>query len=152
LLIEKRNTRISIRNNALAFDYGERRIGVAFANRVTNTATALKTLQAREGQPVPQDILALIDEWQPDVFVVGVPYALDGSDSPMALRAVDFGKTLGEKHGLPVETVDERLTSADASMMLREQRRTGARRRKVRRGDIDSLAAQLIAESWLRDQ
>jgi putative Holliday junction resolvase len=152
LLIEKRNTRKSIRNNALAFDYGERRIGVAFANRVTNTATALKTLQAREGHPVPQDILALIDEWQPDVLVVGVPYTLDGSDSPMTLRAVDFGKTLGEKHGLPVETVDERLTSADASMMLREQRRTGARRRKVRRGDIDSLAAQLIAESWLRDQ
>ena len=148
----ERDTGTSNRNSALAFDYGERRIGVAFANRMTETATALTTLQARDGHPVPQELQSLIDEWQPDALVVGVPCNLDGSDSPMTSRAMDFGKALGEKHGLPVETVDERLTSEEASMMLREQRRTGERRRKVHREDIDSLAARLIAETWLRNQ
>ena len=84
--------------------------------------------------------------------MVGVPYNLDGSESPMTARATDFGKRLGEEFGLPVDTVDERLTSEEAGMMLREQRRMGQKGRRVRRGDIDSLAAQLIAESWLRDQ
>jgi putative Holliday junction resolvase len=93
----------------------------------------------------------LIDEWQPDTLVVGLPYNLDGSDSPMTLRATEFGSHLGAHHGLPVEWIDERLTSAEAATMLREQRRTGEKRRRIRGGEIDALAARLIAESWLRD-
>ncbi len=125
---------------------------MAFVNRATQTATALKTLTARDGRPLPEDIQSLIREWEPDTLVIGVPYNLDGSDSPTTTRAIDFGTRLGEEHGLPIETIDERLTSIEAGEMLREQRRLGTRRRKVRREDIDSLAAQLIAESWLRDQ
>jgi len=124
---------------------------VAFANRVTQTAMALKALPARDGDPVPEDVRALISEWQPDALVIGVPYNIDGSESEMTTRAKLFGKLLEERHGLPIDTVDERLTSAEARMTLREQRHTGQRRRRVRREDIDSLAAQLIAESWLRE-
>lgn len=141
----------TIRNSALAFDYGERRIGVAFANRITQTATALKTLPARDGQPAHDDVQTLINEWQPDTLVVGLPYNLDGSDSPMTVRATEFGTRLGAHHGLPIDWVDERLTSAEADTMLREQRRTGEKRRRIRSGDIDALAARLIAENWLRD-
>jgi len=133
------------------FDYGEQRIGVAFANRASETATPLKTLSTRNGTPIAQEVRKLIREWQPDALVIGVPYNMDGSKSPMADRVIEFGKILGEQHGLPVDTVDERLTSAEAKLMLREQRRSGQRRRRVRREDVDSLAAQLIAESWLRN-
>jgi len=132
------------------FDYGERRIGVAFANRATETATPLKTLSARNGVPDEQDVQKLIHEWQPDTLAIGVPYNMDGSESKMADRAIEFGRIIGEQYGLPVDTVDERLTSAEANMMLREQRESGERRRRVRREDVDSLAARLIAESWLR--
>lgn len=145
----KTDTGAADRKSALAFDYGERRIGVAYANCATGTATALKTLAARDGRPATQDIQSLIQEWQPDALVVGVPYNPDGSDSPMATRAKEFSSRLGEQHGLPIDLVDERLTSQEAAAMLREQRRTGQKKRKVRRGDIDSLAARLIAESWL---
>ena len=93
----------------------------------------------------------LINEWQPDTLVVGLPYNLDGSDSPITTRATEFGTRLGAHHGLPIDWVDERLTSAEANTMLREQRRTGEKRRRIRSGDIDALAARLIAESWLRD-
>jgi len=133
------------------FDYGERRIGVAFANRATDTATQLKTLSARNGVPLERDVQKLIREWQPDTLAIGVPYNMDGSESPVAVRAIEFGRILGERNGLTVDTVDERLTSAEANMMLREQRASGERRRRVSREDVDSLAARLIAESWLRD-
>ena len=68
----------------------------------------------------------------------------------MTARAIEFAARLSEIHVLPIDQIDERLTSSEASMMLREQRRSGQRRKKVRREDIDGLAAQLIAESWLR--
>ncbi len=136
---------------ALAFDFGEQRIGVAYANRLTESTTALKTLQARDKEAVHHEITALISEWRPDALVIGVPYNIDGSESRLTGLAVSFGRRLGERYGLPVDQVDERLTSMEARMMLKEQRRTGQRRRKIRREDIDSLSAKLIAEAWLQE-
>ena len=138
------------KNAALAFDFGEQRIGVAVANRTVGSARALKTLQNRDRETLERDLQALFDDWEPDAIVIGVPYNMDGSDSPMTARAIEFAARLGEIHVLPIDQIDERLTSSEASMMLREQRRSGQRRKKVRREDIDGLAAQLIAESWLR--
>ncbi len=83
--------------------------------------------------------------------MIGVPYNVDGTESRLTGLAVSFGLRLGERFGLPVDQVDERLTSMEARMILTEQRRTGQRRRKIRREDIDSLSAKLIAETWLRE-
>ncbi len=92
----------------------------------------------------------LIREWEPEALVIGVPYNIDGTESRLTGLAVSFGLQLGERYELPVDQIDERLTSMEARMMLAEQRRTGRRRRKIRREDIDSLSAKLIAETWLR--
>ena len=96
------------------------------------------------------DIAALIGEWEPGALVIGVPYNIDGTESRLTTLAVAFGRRLGEQYGLPVDQVDERLTSMEARIILTEQRRSGQRRRKIRREDIDSLSAKLIAETWLR--
>lgn len=146
------STADTTKTTALAFDYGERRIGVAFANRLTDTATVLKTLQVRDGNPDQAAVLELIREWQPDTLVIGVPYNLDGSETIMSARAEQFGYQLGERYGLPIDKIDERLTSREAETILRDQRRSGERRRRVRKEDIDGLAARLIAESWLRNR
>ena len=122
------------------------------ANRITGTAKALKTLPCSDPAALDRNLRTLIGDWEPDTIVIGVPYNMDGSESRMTTRAIEFATRLGEIHGLPIDQVDERLTSLEASMMLREQRRSGQRRKKVRREDIDSLAAQLIAESWLRQE
>jgi putative Holliday junction resolvase len=137
---------------ALAFDYGERRIGVAFANRITGTATALTTLQARDAAAVQREIDELIKAWQPNTIIIGVPFNLDGSESAMTLKAREFGSALHQRHNLPIDEIDERLTSDEARRLLREQRRAGHKVRRVVKEDIDSLAAQLIGESWLRYQ
>jgi putative Holliday junction resolvase len=136
------------KERALVFDYGERRIGVAFADRVTQTITALKTIRAGGKPHDTPELDALVDEWQPDAIVIGVPYNTDGDPTAMSSRAMEFARRLGERYGLPIDAIDERLTSAEASMLLREKRRSGQRRR-VNKEDIDRMAAQLIAETWL---
>ena len=136
---------------ALTFDYGERRIGVAFANTETYLATPLTTLKARQGEPIWYELDALISEWQPRILVTGVPYNMDGSESPLTERAKAFAEQIGSRYTLPIELVDERLTSVEAKSLLRQQRQAGERKRRVRRQDIDSHAARLIAESWLRE-
>lgn len=134
---------------------------MALANRAPRLASPLLTLAAREGIPEWRDIDRLISEWRPSTLVVGVPYngaaarvagsgANPGTDSESA--AERFAGDLRERYGLPVVCVDERLTSLEAEARLREQRRSGTKKRKVRTGDVDALAACVIAESWLDDR
>lgn len=134
---------------ALVLDYGERRIGMAVASAFAGTANPLDTLHGRAGEPDWFTLDRVVAEWQPTVLVIGLPYNADGSDSPMTTKALAFAATLAERYGLRVDTVDERLTSAEAESILRAARQEG-RRRKTRKGDVDRVAATLIAESWLR--
>lgn len=144
--------------SALVFDHGGRRIGVATANRSPRLASPLLTLPARDGVPDWDALDRLVKDWNPGELVVGVPYngaaarvagsgANPGTDSESA--AERFAAALAARYALPVARVDERLTSAEAESRLREQRRSGARTKKVRTGDVDALAACVIAEMWL---
>lgn len=132
------------------FDFGTRKIGVATANRLSGTATPLRTLAAHDGVPEWRELDALIREWQPELLVVGLPRNVDGSDSAMTLRSREFQRQLHERTHLPIEEIDERFTSAEAEAVLRDQRRAGTRTRRVRPEDIDLMAARLMAETWLR--
>jgi putative Holliday junction resolvase len=133
----------------LAFDYGKRRIGVAVGNSGTGTASPAGTVDMRE-QPDWQGIARRLDEWGPARLLVGVPYNMDGSETLLTRAARAFAEQLRQRHGLPVELVDERLTSVEATAELRDARRSGARARRVRREDVDANAARLILETWLR--
>jgi putative Holliday junction resolvase len=134
----------------LAFDFGERRIGVAVGNTGTRTATAVGVLPAR-GEPDWRAVTACIRQWSPARAVVGLPYTMDGSETALTAACRNFAAELSTRYLLPVELVDERLTSSAAQADLREARRSGARRRRVRREDIDANAARLILETWLRE-
>lgn len=131
----------------LAFDFGLRRIGIAVGNSITQSATALTTLTTREGQPPWSQIDRIITEWSPVLLVVGQP----DPDRSGALwrRATAFSDALAKRYGLPVERVDEALTSATAKSQLREARQAGHRQRPVGKATIDSHAARLIAEQFL---
>jgi len=144
--------------SALVFDHGRRRIGVAVANRSPRLASPLMTLSARDGVPDWQELDKLVKEWAPGQLVVGVPYngmrarlggsgATDSEDSESA--AERFAAELEARYPIPVFRLDERLTSVEAESRLREQRRSGSRTKKVRTGDVDAVAACVIAEMWL---
>jgi putative Holliday junction resolvase len=132
----------------LGFDYGRRRIGVAVGQTVTRSATPLATLNATADGPDWPRLLALVAEWRPTGLVVGVPYNADGTPHDLTHEVLAFASALGERTGLPVHQVDERLSSAEAEATLREQRGPG--RKRVAKSDIDAAAACVILNSWLR--
>jgi len=128
----------------LAFDFGERRIGVAIGETSTGIASPLTTITGASSAVRLDAIARLVAEWQPAAFVVGRPKHADGSEHAVAAAATKFARRLAGRHRLPVFFVDETLTSAEAEALLRETR-TRARRP----GDVDALAATLILQSYL---
>ncbi len=118
----------------LAFDFGTRRIGVATGNALTRSATPLTTIAA-VGEARFDAIGRLVDEWQPDALVVGVPRHPDGAPHENTLRAERFARQLGGRYGLPVHEVDERYSTVEAAAR-------GAR-------DLDAASAAIILEQFL---
>nr|WP_300307156.1 Holliday junction resolvase RuvX [Halomonas sp.] len=132
----------------LAFDFGTRRIGVSVGNELLRSARELAPLPARDGIPNWETISALVDEWQPDLFVVGLPLNMDGSESTMSTRARKFGKRLYGRYGKPCEMFDERGTTREAKAIAREQGHGG----NYRKESVDGIAAVLILEGWFAQQ
>lgn len=133
----------------LAFDFGTRRIGVAVGQTLTGSATAVGALPCKHGAPDWPAVDTCIAQWAPARLLVGLPYNMDGSDTTTTAACHEFGAQLAERSRLPVEYVDERLTSNAAYDELRDERRSGARARRIRPEDIDANAARLILTTWM---
>jgi putative Holliday junction resolvase len=129
----------------MGFDFGTQSIGVAVGQEITCTATALKPLPANNGKPNWDDLEKVVLEWQPSQFVVGMPYNMDGTDSELCRRAARFGGRLQGRFGITWVGVDERLSSFEVKSTLKE---SGIKKK----GPIDSLAAQVILETWFRSR
>ena len=134
----------------LGFDYGARRIGVAAGDTLTDGARPLGVVPAASGIPDWTALTRYVREWGPRVLVVGVPYNMDGTPGQLTDAALEFAAELARRFPLEVVTVDERLSSREAEDILRGQRASGARTRRVRHGDVDSAAACVLVEQWLR--
>lgn len=132
----------------LAFDYGRRRIGVAVGNTLTGDARPLATIDATTAGADWARIAELLNEWRPTRLVVGVPYNDGAPGEAIAAEAQRFARRLRGRFALPVDTIDERLSSAEARDRLRQGRRAG-RRGRIAKKDIDSTAAAVILQDWL---
>ncbi|MBT8131089.1 MAG: Holliday junction resolvase RuvX [Gammaproteobacteria bacterium] len=133
----------------LAFDFGGRRIGIAVGELSLSSASALTTIRAQRGEADWPALDPLIAEWQPVTLVVGLPCHKDGIESVSSKMARQFAEHLQTRYKLPVELVDENLTSRAADAELRQLRRSGLMRRRVTQGDNDRIAARLILETWM---
>ena len=131
----------------LAFDFGARRIGVAIGNALTRVARPLTTIASDASAARFDAIASLIDEWNPDMIVVGRPVHADGGEHAMTARAERFARQLSGRFGLKVSCVDERFTSVAADAELAGAGVRGKSRKAVR----DAVAAQLILQSWFDD-
>ncbi len=130
--------------SALGFDFGLRRIGVAFGQSLTATAQPLNPITAKDGTPDWNQIDSVIAEWQPRTIVVGLPLNMDGTISDMARRARKFANRLHERSKIPCFLFDERLTSQEAKSIHLEHGGSadfGAE-------SVDGIAAQLMLEGW----
>ncbi len=140
--------RASDRDILLAFDFGLRRIGVATANLKTRTASPLTTLAVDHDVPW-MELDRVVEDWQPGRFIVGLPGGEGATDVVRRVRAFVAG--LASRYDLPVDTVDESLTSTAARSELSAGRRSGFLRRRIGRGKTDRVAACLIAEQWMNE-
>jgi len=131
-------------STVLGFDFGLKQIGLALAHPVTEIATPLTIIKAKEGKPNWDDVQNVIEEWKPSLLVVGLPLNMDGSLSAMAGRAKKFANRLHGRYGLQVELHDERLSSFEARQTLSEQPLLS-----VKYDKIDAIAAAKILESWM---
>ena len=118
----------------LAFDYGEKRIGVAVGNTITQTAEPLKIIQEKNQEERFKAIEQLMAEWQPQLLVVGFPKHPDGAEHAMTQKAQRFGNQLHGRFHREVVWVDERYTSVSVD------------------GGNDALAAQLILQQYLQER
>jgi putative Holliday junction resolvase len=148
----------------LAFDFGEKRIGVAVGNTISAHAEALTTLHVESNQARLAAVKKLVDEWKPARFVIGEPtYANDANHAndpaesvgghaplqphPIAHLARKFGNRLQENFRLPVEYVNEFLSSVEGEQILNARGIKGIAQKE----HIDAVAAQVILQSYLDD-
>jgi putative Holliday junction resolvase len=128
----------------LAFDFGEKRIGVATGEWQVRQAHALTTIHGEANALRFAAIATLIQEWQPRSLVVGRPLSLDGDEHAMTARCERFANQLRGRFGLSVDYADERLSSVAAQERLRS---AGHNSRKASK-HLDAVAAQLILQDY----
>lgn len=128
----------------LAFDFGEKRIGVAVGERSLGQAHPLTTIRSEANAERFTVIAALINEWKPALLVVGLPLTLDGTAHTMTARCTRFANQLRGRFGIDVDFAEERLTSVEAEERLRENGHNA----KSAKEHIDTLAAQIILQCY----
>ncbi len=133
-----------ITGTVLAFDFGERRIGVATGETMLKVAHPLTTINSEENEAKFTQIGALIHEWRPALLVVGLPMHMDGESHTMTGLAKKFAQRLEGRFNLPVVMIDERLSSADATQNLNQAGVKGIKQKAM----LDAVAAQSILQSY----
>ncbi len=131
--------------SALGLDFGRKRIGVAGCDGTGLIATGITTIERTFFEQDVEQIRQIINERQVQVLVIGLPYSMDGSIGFQARQVQKFAKRLAKALNLPVEYVDERLTSFQAEQLLIAENRSPSRHK----GLIDRKAASLILQQWL---
>jgi len=136
----------------LAFDFGLKRIGIASGDTLTRQAAPRAAVAMLSGGPDWPSIEREVKALGPAMLVVGAPYNAHGSEGTLLAAARRFAAELERRFALPVQLVDERFSSLEASEALRKRRANGERRRRVTRGDIDSAAAAVILGRWFQGE
>lgn len=129
---------------ALAFDFGTKSIGCAIGQSITGTAQALPAFKAQDGIPNWEAIEKCLQEWKPDVVIVGLPLNMDGTEQNLTLLARKFANRLQGRFGVNVHLQDERLTTTQARSEIFERGGFKA----LKKGKVDGISACLILESW----
>jgi len=131
---------------AIGLDLGDARVGVALSNPDRSVASPLEVIK-RTGN-LYRDIARVVEEWEANIVVVGLPLSLDGSVGRAAKKALAEVEKLGATLRVPVETYDERLTTVTAERLMTDAGLDSRSQRKV----VDKIAAAIMLQAWLDRQ
>ena len=122
----------------VAFDYGTKKIGVAVGQTETYTSSPLQIIYNEHEKTNWNEINILIDEWNPELILVGKPINMDGTESDIMKRVDNFFKKLEKISNVDCEYIDERLTTFEAKVILGENRVA----------EVDAHAAKILIDNW----
>ena len=131
-------------NMLMAFDFGTQKMGMAVGQSLIESASPLALFPMKDGIPQWDSLLKIVQQYQPDLFLVGLPLNMDDSESELSARARKFARRLRHQTNIETWMIDERLTTRMAREELQSYQAQG-RGKKV---SADSLAACLFIESW----
>jgi putative Holliday junction resolvase len=122
----------------IAFDYGEKKIGVAVGQTSTNTSSPLQIIFNKDNKTNWISISSLLDEWKPDLILLGKPLNMDGSQSEIMKKVDKFYRELKSIYDADIEFVDERLTTFEAREILKDEKHD----------NVDAHAAKILIDNW----
>jgi putative holliday junction resolvase len=131
----------------MAFDFGTQKMGMAVGQSLIQSANPLALFPMKDGIPNWDALLKIVKQYQPNLFLVGLPLNMDDSESELSARARKFARRLRHQTNIATQMVDERLTTREARDELSSYQNEG-RGKKI---SADSIAAALFIESWYRD-
>ncbi len=132
----------------LGLDVGDRRIGVAVSDPLGLTAQRLDNLERQGAQKDVEAVCALVEQYGVGTIVVGLPLTMQGEQGPQAKKVSAFSQALRGRVSVPIQMVDERLTTVQGERALIEMKTSRRKRKQM----IDAVAAQLILQSFLDSQ
>ena len=130
---------------AIALDIGDARIGVAASDLTGTVASPVCVLPAAEVLQSARSWRRILQDYEPEVLVCGLPQTMAGAHGPQAVHVMEVAEGIAGSCGIPLEFVDERLSSAEAKRILRLR---GLNERQMR-GKVDMVAASLFLQTWL---
>ena len=132
----------------LALDIGERRIGIAASDATGQVASPVAVLAAQEVISGARTWRRILEDYEPELLVCGLPRTLSGELGPQAAQIREIATQIARACDVPLKFQDERLSSVEAKRILREQ---GLNERRMR-GKVDMVAASLFLQTWLDAQ
>ena len=131
----------------MAFDFGTQKTGMAVGSSLIESATPLALFPMKDGIPNWDELLKIVKQHQPNLFLVGLPLNMDDSESELSARARKFARRLRHQTNIETLMVDERLTTREARDELDQYQAQG----RAKKLSADSIAAALFIESWYRN-
>ncbi|NNG81590.1 MULTISPECIES: Holliday junction resolvase RuvX [Acinetobacter Taxon 24D] len=131
----------------MAFDFGTQKMGMAVGQSLIESANPLALFPMKDGIPNWDELLKIVKQHQPTLFLVGLPLNMDDSESELSTRSRKFARRLRHQTNIETLMVDERLTTREARDELGHYQAQG----RAKKLSADSVAAALFIESWYRN-
>ncbi len=129
----------------LGLDFGTRTLGLSLSDETKTIASALKTIRYEKEEELIKELDSVMKEYSIDELVLGLPKNMNNTIGPRGEASIEFGKKLEERFQIPVAFQDERLSTVEATHYMIEADVS----RKKRKKKIDSLAANIILQTYL---
>ncbi len=129
----------------MALDIGDVRTGIAVSDPSEMLASPICVLPSAEVVSGAKSFARVLDDWEPELLLCGLPLTLSGEYGPQTDHIREMAAVISKNADLPVEFVDERMSSTDAKRKLREM----GYDEKTMRGKVDMIAASIFLQSWL---